>query len=29
MGKWLQKIKKYRDEEFDKEMKDLGYVIKE
>ncbi|CAH0718132.1 unnamed protein product, partial [Brenthis ino] len=29
MGKWLQKIKKYRDEQFDKEMKDLGYVVKE
>ncbi|KAH9638090.1 hypothetical protein HF086_014951 [Spodoptera exigua] len=28
-GVWLQKIKKYRDEQFDKEMKQLGYVIKE
>ncbi|XP_045513563.1 clavesin-2-like [Pieris brassicae] len=27
--KWLQKIKKYRDEHFDKEMKQLGFVIKE
>lgn len=26
---WLKKIKKYRDERFDKEMKQLGYVIKE
>ncbi|KAF9812892.1 hypothetical protein SFRURICE_016115 [Spodoptera frugiperda] len=28
-GVWLTKIKKYRDEQFDKEMKQLGYVIKE
>ncbi|XP_030036271.2 clavesin-1 [Manduca sexta] len=26
---WLKKVKKYRDEKFDREMKDLGYVIKE
>ncbi|XP_039758568.1 clavesin-1-like [Pararge aegeria] len=26
---WLQKIKKYRDEQFDREMKALGYIIKE
>ncbi|XP_023939397.2 clavesin-2 [Bicyclus anynana] len=29
LGLWLQKIKKYRDEQFDREMKDLGYVVKE
>lgn len=28
-GVWLKKIKKYRDEQFDNEMKQLGYVIKE
>ncbi|KAJ8714720.1 hypothetical protein PYW07_002945 [Mythimna separata] len=28
-GLWLKKIKKYRDEQFDREMKQLGYVIKE
>lgn len=28
-GVWLKKIKKYRDEQFDREMKQLGYVIKE
>lgn len=28
-GVWLTKIKKYRDEQFDKEMKQLGYLIKE
>ncbi|XP_069360461.1 clavesin-2-like [Maniola hyperantus] len=28
-GLWLQKIKKYRDEDFDREMKALGYVVKE
>ncbi|XP_021181812.2 clavesin-2 [Helicoverpa armigera] len=28
-GIWLNKIKKYRDEQFDREMKQLGYVIKE
>lgn len=28
-GLWLNKIKKYRDEQFDKEMKELGYIIKE
>lgn len=26
---WLNKIKKYRDDKFDREMKELGYVIKE
>lgn len=29
IGKWLQKIKKYRNEEFDREMKALGYIVKE
>ncbi|XP_041980745.1 clavesin-1-like [Aricia agestis] len=29
IGTWFQKIKKYRDEQFDKEMKDLGYLVKE
>ncbi|OWR54085.1 alpha-tocopherol transfer protein isoform 1 [Danaus plexippus plexippus] len=29
IGVWLQKIKKYRDEQFDREMKALGYVVKE
>ncbi|XP_049871712.1 clavesin-2-like [Pectinophora gossypiella] len=28
-GLWLQKIKKYRTAEFDKEMKALGYLVKE
>ncbi|KOB72054.1 CRAL/TRIO domain-containing protein, partial [Operophtera brumata] len=28
-GTWLKKIKKYRDEKFDREMKGLGYVVKE
>ncbi|XP_068622670.1 clavesin-1-like [Battus philenor] len=28
-GKWFQKIKKYRDSQFDKEMKALGYLVKE
>lgn len=28
-GFWLNKIKQYRDESFDKEMKEFGYVIKE
>ncbi|CAG4955697.1 unnamed protein product [Parnassius apollo] len=28
-GKWFQKIKKYRDAQFDKEMKALGYLVKE
>ncbi|XP_045500863.1 clavesin-2-like [Colias croceus] len=27
--KWLKKIKKYRDEQFDRDMKQLGYIIKE
>lgn len=27
--KWLQKIKQYRDEQFDREMKELGYDVKE
>lgn len=26
---WLKKIRKYRTEQFDKDMKQLGYVIKE
>ncbi|KAI8434472.1 hypothetical protein MSG28_012490 [Choristoneura fumiferana] len=26
---WLEKIRKYRDEKFDKEMKEIGYIIKE
>lgn len=26
---WFEKIKKYRDEQFDKEMKDIGYIVKE
>ncbi|XP_072938207.1 clavesin-2-like [Epargyreus clarus] len=29
IGDWLEKIKKYRDERFDKEMKALGYIVKE
>ncbi|VVC95324.1 unnamed protein product [Leptidea sinapis] len=29
VSKWLQKIKKYRDGNFDREMKELGYLIKE
>ncbi|KAG7300479.1 hypothetical protein JYU34_016110 [Plutella xylostella] len=29
IGTWLQKIRKYRDEAFDEEMKALGYVVKE
>ncbi|XP_014359244.2 clavesin-2 [Papilio machaon] len=29
IGQWFQKIKKYRDAQFDKEMKDLGYLVKE
>ncbi|KAL0870752.1 hypothetical protein ABMA27_005687 [Loxostege sticticalis] len=28
-GTWLTKIKKYRDEQFDQEMKQLGYIVKE
>lgn len=28
-GLWLDKIKKYRDKKFDREMKELGYLVKE
>lgn len=27
-GEWIKKIKKYRDDEFVNEMKDLGYMVK-
>ncbi|KAJ0174973.1 hypothetical protein K1T71_009114 [Dendrolimus kikuchii] len=29
VGDWLQKLKKYRDEKFDRDMKQLGYIIKQ
>ncbi|CAH2049102.1 unnamed protein product, partial [Iphiclides podalirius] len=29
LGHWFQKIKKYRDAQFDKEMKAIGYLVKE